>query len=201
MTSVTSTVIQPYIDRLSELADKIDVTINAINTETSPDLTSYLSTLDDIKIEQDDIYGKIVDINANLAESFKSAETLNKHQSNLDGYLTSYKGDLLTNAEDMKDQTNNSIRLSKINNYYSDKYNAHTQIVKTIIYVLISAIIISILKRKEIIPQDVFVTLMLVIVIISSITILKKIKNVTGRSNNNFQEYDWNFREDLVPET
>ena len=55
------------------------------------------------------------------------------------------------------------------------------------------------MKNKGFLPEDAFNALMLVIMIIGGILFFKKYKDVVSRDNQNYQEYDWRFRQDLAP--
>lgn len=197
---MSSQSIQPLIDRLNSLNIQIESEINKIQSSSSEtDIVNSINLLNKIKVEQEEIYNLLKDINENLYANFMSAKTLNEHQINLATKLKDYRNDIETNIYDLEDETNHKTRLAKINKYYGDKFQAHSQLIKIIILVLVPVIILAFFKNKGILSEDIFNTLMLVIMVIGGIIFFKKYKDIISRDNMNYQEYDWRFRQDLAP--
>ena len=196
---MSSQSIQPLIDRLTTLNTQLDNEITKLSNQETEDFESSIGVFNQIKAEQEEIYNLLKNINENLYANFVSAKTLNDHQNNLASKLDEYKNDIETNIDNLQDETNHKARLAKINKYYGDKYQAHSQLIKMIILVLVPIIILAILKNKGFLPEDAFNALMLVIMIIGGILFFKKYKDVVSRDNQNYQEYDWRFRQDLAP--
>lgn len=198
---MSSQSIQPLIDRLNSLNNQINNEITKIQNsppETN-DFSSSINVFNQIKTEQEEIYNLLKNINENLYATFISAKTLNDHQHNLATKLNDYKNDIETNIDSLEEETNHKARLAKINKYYGDKYQAHSQLIKLIILILVPIIILAILKNKGFFPEDAFNALLLVIMVIGGILFIKKYKDVVSRDNLNYQEYDWRFRQDLAP--
>lgn len=93
----------------------------------------------------------------------------------------------------------NKLRLVEINNYYSDRYAAHSQLMKLIIYMFVPILIISILANKGIIPGWLFSTLIIIIGVWGAITLFYTIRSMSMRDNMMYQEYDWGFNPDSMP--
>lgn len=196
---MSSQSIQPLIDRLTTLNTQLDNEITKLSNPETEDFESSIGVFNQIKAEQEEIYNLLKNINENLYANFVSAKTLNDHQNNLASKLDEYKNDIELNIDNLQDETNHKARLAKINKYYGDKYQAHSQLIKMIILVLVPIIILAILKNKGFLPEDAFNALMLVIMVIGGILFFKKYKDVVSRDNQNYQEYDWRFRQDLAP--
>lgn len=196
---MTSHSIQSLIDRLNSLNSQLDNEITKINDSSTSDFESSIGVFNSIKTEQEEIYNLLKSINENLYANFVSAKTLNDHQNNLASKLDNYKNDIETDIDNLEDETNHTTRLAKINKYYGDKYQAHSQLIKLIILILVPIIILAIMKNKGFLPEDAFNALMLVIMVIGGILFFKKYKDVVSRDNQNYQEYDWRFRQDLAP--
>jgi len=196
---MSSQSIQPLIDRLTTLNTQLDNEITKLSNQETEDFESSIGVFNQIKAEQEEIYNLLKNINENLYANFVSAKTLNDHQNNLASKLDEYKNDIELNIVNLQDETNHKARLAKINKYYGDKYQAHSQLIKMIILVLVPIIILAILKNKGFLPEDAFNALMLVIMVIGGILFFKKYKDVVSRDNQNYQEYDWRFRQDLAP--
>lgn len=196
---MSSQSIQPLIDRLNSLNSQLDNEITKINDSSTSDFESSIGVFNNIKTEQEEIYNLLKNINENLYANFVSAKTLNDHQNSLASKLDNYKNDIETDIDNLEDETNHKARLAKINKYYGDKYQAHSQLIKLIILILVPIIILAIMKNKGFLPEDAFNALMLVIMVIGGILFFKKYKDVVSRDNQNYQEYEWRFRQDLAP--
>ena len=198
----SSVTIDNLIIKLERLNNEINDEINFINGLTSEDsdsLQSSINTLENIRKEQEEIYTLLQSMNNSLYSNFVSAKTLNDHQNNLATKLDKYRINIEDEISMLEEQKNHSTRLSKINKYYGDKYDAHSQLIKLIIKILVPFIILAVLKNKGFLPEDAFNSLILVIIVIGGILFFKKYKDVVSRDNMNYQEYDWRFRKDLAP--
>lgn len=178
--------IQSIIDELTTLQTEIG------NSTT-------VEELNDIKDRQLEMYNLIKEINDNLYATYTSSETLNEHQETLATSLGAYNQQLEADIGHIAEQKDHKVRLSKINKFYSDKYLAHTKLVKVIITCLIPIILLAILKSKGILPDDAFNILILVVLVIGGVIFLKKYKDVISRDNQNYQEYAWKFNADMAP--
>ena len=99
----------------------------------------------------------------------------------------------------LEDEKYNKIRLVEINTYYGKQYNAHTQIMKIIVYVCIPIIILSILVNRGLIPENIYNILTGLIIIIGLFFIVRKILDMINRDNMNYDEYDWYFNKGESP--
>jgi len=88
---------------------------------------------------------------------------------------------------------NNKIRLVQINDYYGEKYNEHSILMKYIIFMLIPIIIISFLFNRGFLPRFIFYILLVLITVIGSIFIVYRLVSIWTRDNMNYQEYLWSF--------
>jgi len=95
--------------------------------------------------------------------------------------------------EFLESEKNNKIRLVEINNYYSDKYTEHTQLIKIIIYTLIPCIILTFLNKRNLLPNNIYYILLLIIFVICIYFFFMKFVYVMMRDNMNYQKYDWYF--------
>lgn len=198
---MSSQTIQPFIDKLETINSQINDEILIINAKQvgDSDHSNSLLKLKQFRDEQEQIYNLLKNVNENLYASYISSMTLNKHQINLADKLTSYKDDIEKDISTLQGETNHNIKLSKINKYYGDKYQAHSQLIKQLLLILIPITILAVLKNKEILPSEASNTLMFVVVIVGGILFFKKYKDILSRDNMNYQEYNWGFRQDLAP--
>ena len=101
--------------------------------------------------------------------------------------------------EVLETEKNNKIRLVQINNYYSDKYVEHSQLMKIVIFTLIPVIIITFLHNKTILPDTIYYILLVIISIIGSFNFLHTYISIIMRDNMVYDEYDWKFDASTAP--
>jgi len=99
----------------------------------------------------------------------------------------------------LETEKNNKIRLVEINDYYSDKYAEHSQLMKIIIYTLIPVIFLTILNNYSILPNNIYYVLLTIVVIIGAIFFWKRYASIITRDNMNYQEYDFPFDPTQAP--
>jgi hypothetical protein len=83
----------------------------------------------------------------------------------------------------------NKKRLIQVNMYYSTKYREWNKVMKLIIFICIPLLIVSILKKKELIPNKISIGLLFGIFVFGGIYILYRVADLLIRDNFNFNEY------------
>jgi hypothetical protein len=101
----------------------------------------------------------------------------------------------------IQEEKNNKLRLVSINTYYGKKYNAQSRIMQIIVIGCIILIILSILNKKNILPNRVYFILTAILIIIILFIIGSKIIDLSNRDNMNFDEYNWYFNKSNAPPT
>jgi hypothetical protein len=95
--------------------------------------------------------------------------------------------------EALEAEKNNKIRLVEINNYYSDKYAEHSELMKIIVLTLLPIIILAFLNNKGILPNAIYLILLIIIGVIGAYFFWTKYASIVMRDNMNYQEYNWYF--------
>jgi hypothetical protein len=96
-------------------------------------------------------------------------------------------------------EKNNKIRLVEINNYYGQKYSEHSDLMKNIIYILIPVLLLSVLKNKGILPNNIYYILVIIIAAIGSYFLWTTFMSIINRDSMNYSEYDWYFDANSAP--
>jgi len=81
------------------------------------------------------------------------------------------------------------LRMVEINTYYSDRYQAHTDVMKMIIFTCVPVLIVAVIANKGLIPANISNILIAVIIAIGVIYISYSIYDISRRDNMNFNEY------------
>ena len=99
----------------------------------------------------------------------------------------------------LEKQKYNKLRLVQINTYYGKRFNAHSQLMKTIVFMCIPLIILSVLANKGILPANIYVFLSGLIIVIGLMLIILQLVDISNRDNMNWDEYNWYFDKSSAP--
>jgi len=133
-------------------------------------------------------YGSIT----GASQVLSSSDLYNAQKTAID-FISKEKERTTSNANMLETDNNNKKRMSQINMYYTQHYQANTDIMKNIIYISIGLIILTVLKMKDYIPSSIATLGTIFILVIGSIIIGKKIFDILRRSDMEFDKYDWSF--------
>jgi hypothetical protein len=105
------------------------------------------------------------------------------------------------NLDVLQDTTNNKIRQVEINNYFAQKYEEQSQLMKIIIFTFIPIIILSIINKKMglLLPDNIYYILVAIVFLMGVFFFLKRLKNMLSRDNMNYQELHWVFDPSKAP--
>ena len=111
--------------------------------------------------------------------------------------ITTYEKQLDEMKNEMNNQKNlniNNLRLTEINTYYSQKYNAYFSLFKMIALFCIILIVVIFLRQRYIISPRIANVLAIIIIIGGSIYTIPKIFDLSARNNLVFDEYDFQLK-------
>jgi hypothetical protein len=91
---------------------------------------------------------------------------------------------------------NNKMRLVEINTYYASKYKAQADLMKMVIMICIPLLILAIVAKKGLIPQNISKALIGVVIVVGGFMIIKQAINLSSRNNMNFDEFNWAWNAD-----
>jgi hypothetical protein len=194
--SMTITVSPKVIGVASSSSSTVDVesALNAINTainsaRTGPAERTNLENAKNALIQiLTNTYGSIT----GASQVLSSSDLYNAQKTAID-FISKEKERTTSNANMLETDNNNKKRMSQINMYYTQHYQANTDIMKNIIYISIGLIILTVLKMKDYIPSSIATLGTIFILVIGSIIIGKKIFDILRRSDMEFDKYDWSF--------
>lgn len=193
--------IQSIVDQISLTESALSANLGLLGTSASDtalriNITSRINELETIKTsllaQLDPLYRSyntnVATSNDILSKQILALGIINDETVNSERQL----GLLTTERQDKS-------RLVEINTYYGKQYNAHKQIMKTIVLICIPIIILTILGNKGLVPNT-FVTIIIAFIIIFGMfSIGYQIIDLSNRDNMNYDEYDWKFNKSLAP--
>ena len=95
-----------------------------------------------------------------------------------------------------KNLNNNNLRMTEINTYYSQQYNAYNQILKIAIIMCLPLLILAILRQRFLLPSNIVNILGVISLSVGLFFIIPKIIDLYSRNNMVFSEYDSGFNPD-----
>ena len=84
----------------------------------------------------------------------------------------------------------------KLTHTMQEKYREQVGLVKTLIIVGVCVLLIVILNKKDIIPNDISNILLAVVIMVAIIIFGKRVYNYYRRDNMNYQEFDYGHESD-----
>ena len=93
----------------------------------------------------------------------------------------------------LADEKNNKKRMTEINTYYGKKYNAHANVMKTLLVSCILILILSYVTKKELLPQNIVVILIGFVIFFAGLRISLLVLDIMRRDNMNYDKFNWDF--------
>jgi hypothetical protein len=170
--------------------------LELLSIQTSPDLKKQNALLEQIdKLQQlkSSLYTSVSD--SYISTQSNVAEARNSLVNEM--AVTNIVGQELQNANHnlsaLEQARNNKVRMAEINNYYSEKYIAQTNVMKTIVYFCIPILILGILMKKEFIPNNIATAFIGILVGLAVVVVIFQGIDLYSRSNMVYSEYKFPF--------
>jgi hypothetical protein len=161
-----------------------------LTTEQKQQIIDQINQISQMRIN---MYANLKNMYSNYQQNVStSRDTLNEQLISV-GVIETALNESKKRLNLLESEKNNKIRLVEINTYYSKQYNAHKEIMQTVVYICIPILILTILANKDILPRMLYVMLSGVIIIIGLLLIGYQIIDISNRDNMNFDEYNWYF--------
>jgi len=122
------------------------------------------------------------------------------HQINAIDVVESQLNESKKRLKIIEEEKNNKLRLVEINAYYGERYANHTGIMKTIALFCIPIIILAVLANANILPHSIYVFLFIIVIVIATVIIWRKVLDAYSRDNMMYDEYVWGKEPPETPE-
>jgi hypothetical protein len=169
---------------------------NTLETNTSltnAEKEKIITKINDLSNLRANLYKTLGGINGFFNQSLSSSLGTLKEQTVAIGIVESELNRAKKRLEILEEERNNKIRLVEINEYYGDKYEEHAQLMKIIIFMLLPIILFTVLKNKGLLPQGIYMFLVIVVSWIGAVYLWRRYYSIITRDNMNYQEYEWYF--------
>jgi hypothetical protein len=186
------------IQNLQQLEQQL---FNTLETNTSLSATEkqkLITKANELSRFRINLYKTLGGVNAFFNSALSSSLGTLKEQTIAISIVETELNKAKKRLEMLEEERNNKIRLVEINEYYSDKYEEHAQLMKIIIFTLIPIIILSFLYNKGLLPNTIYRFFIIVISIIGAVYLWRRYASIITRDNMNYQEYNWYFDPNLA---
>ena len=177
------------------LQDKLNAAVTLNTTAPTPELQTKINDLvaqiNKLSAIRTNLYQTIpATYNQQVAESTQEYNTLMEKRAMI--HLAEKNlNELKKNTNDNQSTLGNKMRMVEINTYYSKKYKAYATVVYLMIIVTLPILVLSILRKRSLIPIMVADLLIGIILVIGGYFVLRKLYDIAWRDNINFDEYNW----------
>jgi hypothetical protein len=167
-----------------------------LSTDEYQDLISKINSISQMRLK---LYETLSNVNSLYKNTVSNSQETLYQQLFAIGIVEKQLDETKDKLNELETTKNDKLRLVKINDYYGDKYNEHTILMKYVIIMLVPIIILSFMFNRGYIPTFLFYTLLVIITIIGSIFIINRLVSIWSRDNMNYQEYTWGFNPKSAP--
>jgi hypothetical protein len=189
-----------YIQELQTIEQSIYTNLEQNGSSmTQAEQNQLISQMNDVSQMRINLYKSLTGMN-NL---FQNA--LTNSRDTLDEQIVAIKivenqlNEAKSRLKSLEDEKNNNIRHIEINDYYAERYEHHTQLMKYIIFMLVPIIILAILYNKGILPRFIYLGLVMIIAFIGFYFIWNTYFSMMRRDNMSYQEYNFPFDSTKAP--
>jgi hypothetical protein len=193
------------IQRQNEIVTSIE-TIRKLED----DLTALLDSPNEIdKENRDNIInqiGKLFNMRKNMLEHLSS--TYNKLHNNISDSKINFADkksvtDIITNEIELStnkykllaDEKNNKKRMTEINMYHGKKYNAYSNVMKTLLISCTLLLILTYVIKHELMSPNITYILVGIVIFFGGFRISLLILDIIRRDNMNYDKFNWDFTE------
>lgn len=167
---------------------------------TSDQKQQIINKINEITQIRMNLYESLRDLYSNYKENVSSSRgTLNQSKAAID-ILENELNDAKIKMNMIETEKYNRLRLVEINTYYGKRFNAHSEIMKIIVFTCIPIILFSILYNKQILSSGIYTILIVITFIIGSTYLFLKIIDISNRDTMNWDEYNWYFNKNDAPD-
>lgn len=187
------------IKTISEIDIQIQQLYNdleILSVEANPNVNKQnrlLSKIQELQQLKSTLYSNVSNNYANTQSNVATSRNSLVNEMTINGIVEHELKNVEGNLNDLQKQRYGKIRMAEINNYYSDKYNTQTLVMKTIVYSCIPILILALLMKKGILPSNIALLLIAIILGLAIVIVLLQLFDIASRDNMNFSEYNFPF--------
>lgn len=138
----------------------------------------YKRLISQYRLTQDNVS----ETRSNLVDQFTLVDIMQQQLDNLHDNIN-----IILNAK------NDRMRMVEINTYFGKQYEAQKELMQIIVLTAVPLLILAILSNAGTVGSTIAGVLGTIVIAIGLVFIIRKVMDISSRSNVNFDEYDWQF--------
>ena len=150
-----------------------------------------IDQIDKLSTTRIDLFSGLSDKYALLQDNVSQTRKDLANQLTTSNIVKSQLGGAKDNLMQLKTANNNNQRMTEINTYYGESYQAQTRTMILIIYVSIPIILVALLRKYGLLPTNIAAALILITLLIGGYFIITHLVDIKSRDNMVFSEYDF----------
>lgn len=187
------------IQLLQQMEQQLFNNLETNSTLTSQQQETIIEKINQLSNMRINLYQTLSGVNSFFQNALSSSVGTLQEQTTAIHIVENELNQSKRRLEALEAERNNKIRLVEINNYYSDKYVEHSQLMKIIIFTLVPITLLAILNNKGFLPNSIYYTLIVIISLIGAFFFWRRYASIILRDNMNYQEYSWPMNASALP--
>jgi hypothetical protein len=181
-----------------DLFNQIETNIanGTLTDDLKTKLTSQIGKITEMRVN---LYSFLNNNSQNIVDNLSSSNALSGYQGQTIIIVENELNQTKKRLEDLNNLKSNNLRMVEINKYYGDKYQDQSYLMMLIIIICIVLIFIKFLHNKNILPDTVYVILLIAVLSIGFIVIFWKMVYLYSHDNFNYNKYNWAFNTENAP--
>jgi hypothetical protein len=157
------------------------------------DKIAIISQIDKVSQMRINSYQSLNDMNQFYQGNVNSSHNTLSEQVLAVGIVEDELKETKKRLEVVKNEKDNKQRLVEVNMYYGERYEDYKNYMKSIVFICIPIIILSLLHRFHILPDFIYYSLLIFIIVVSIVYLFIRTIYLSRHNKMDYQEYDWNF--------
>ena len=181
-----------------DLFNQIETNIanGTLTDDLKTKLTSQIGKITEMRVN---LYYNLNNNSQNIVDNLSSSNALSGYQGQTIIIVENELNQTKKRLEDLNNLKSNNLRMVEINKYYGDKYQDQSYLMMLIIIICIVLIFIKFLHNKNILPDTVYVILLIAVLSLGFIVIFWKMVYLYSHDNFNYNKYNWAFNTENAP--
>lgn len=168
-------------------------------TLTTEQKQLIINKINEISVMRMNIYATLKDMYSYYQKNISMSQTTLGQEIQAIDVLENELNEAKRRLNLLDEQKNNKLRLVQINTYYSKRYNAHSNLFKTVVLTCIPVIFLTFLFNRGLLSSSIYGGLTAIVLVIGAVLIGLQLIDMSNRDNMNWDEYNWYFDESSAP--
>lgn len=184
---------QRILDDIAQLQDTEKGLLEFLGTDTltntqKTEVRQKINSLVDMRYR---MYQQIGLLNRYYTDALEKTDKVLVDQADAIQVMENTLSRMKRERDSLKDENTNQVRLIQISDYYADRYQANTQLVKILIFTLLPIILLTFLHNEGILDNTIFYVMAGVVGMIGAFYFWRTMLDINQRNNMNFDQYDY----------